>query len=115
MEKHLERIHVGEKQEKDRAEDGCSLCFQNASATQFWDGGGPPLFKTAQPSPRSSSNNTKLFSVTVKTYPKIQRLSKLKAGWFVLELVTFAAVSVYSAKVGLFHILPFSNSHFLLL
>lgn len=77
MEKQLERIHVGEKQGRDRAEHGCSLCFQNGSATQFWDEGGPPLFKTAQPSPRRSSNNTKLFSVTVKRYPKMHRL---KAG-----------------------------------
>lgn len=28
-------------------------------------------------------------------YPKIQRLLKVKTGWFVLELVTFAAVSVH--------------------
>lgn len=45
----------------------------------------------------------------------MQRLSKLKAGWFVLELVAFVAMSVYPAKEGLLHILPFSNSHFLLL
>lgn len=96
MEEHLERIY-GEKQGRDRAEHGCLVCFQNASATQFWDGGGPPLFETSQPSPRSYSNNTKLFSVTVKRYPKMQRLSKLKAGWFVLELVPFATVSVYPA------------------
>lgn len=79
-----------------RAEQGCSICFQNTSATQLWDGGGQLLLKTAQPSLTSSPNNTKLFTVTVCfRYSKMLRSLKLKSGWFVLKLVNVAAVTVH--------------------